>query len=86
MHTLNKKKEFSIIKWNCEKRGMYEIEIALSKFLKNNYEKLSIEIKKKFKKLTLQNDIKIYNWIFKKIKPKNKVDLIKIIILKIKNN
>lgn len=77
-----KKINLSQIKWNS-RRGILELDILLSNFIKNNH-KMSLMLHHQFISLLNNDDIDLYKWLIKL--ENSKKNYIKKIIEHIKSN
>jgi antitoxin CptB len=59
---------YARLQWAC-RRGILELDILLSFFLKNAYDKLSLTEKRLFVQLLNHSDPELFSWIIEKQEP-----------------
>jgi succinate dehydrogenase flavin-adding protein (antitoxin of CptAB toxin-antitoxin module) len=55
--------DFERLRWRCVRRGMLEVDIALTRFLEERFEKLSEEERKAFAELADYEDLPLWHLI-----------------------
>ena len=78
-----KKKE---LVWQC-RRGLKEIEVLLVPFLEKHYQHESPEIRRLFEALLEEEDLDIFEWFTRRVKPDTEQmeEIINVILLRLEN-